>query len=246
MIRVFKDLEGVSQAAARIFADIADQATASRGRFSVALSGGQTPRRLYEILSTLPLRDQIHWETTHIFWGDERCVLANDPRCNAWMARQVLLNRVPIPADNIHPIQGDLPPEQAAVQYESALRKYFGNQSPVFDLVLLGMGDNAHTASLFPHTPVLDEKERWVSNVHVPGQDMDRVTMTAPLINQADQVVFMVSGMEKAHALQSVLEGIYQPHDFPAQLIRPNGGHPIWLVDRPASHKLSVETEDSV
>jgi 6-phosphogluconolactonase len=242
MIRIFNDLESLSQAAAEMFADLANQAITSRGRFCVTLSGGNTPRRLYEILAHAPLQDHIHWESIYVFWGDERCVPADDPRSNARMARKTLLAHVPVPAIQIHPIQGDLSPALAAAQYETELRDFFGDQPPIFDLVLLGLGENAHTASLFPHTPVLDEKERWVKEVYVAEQGMYRVTLTAPLINQANEVIFLVSGADKASALQSVLEGTYQPHELPAQLIRPNGVHPIWLVDRAAGHKLVADT----
>ena len=242
MIRIFNDLEALSQAAAEIFADLANRAIIERGRYSVALSGGHTPRRLYEILADSPYREQIHWEAVHIFWGDERCVPADDPRSNTHMARQTLLNHVPVPANHIHPILGDLPAALAVSHYEAALQDFFGVQPPTFDLILLGLGENAHTASLFPHTSVLGESERWVSEVYVTEQSMYRITMTAPLINQAKEVIFLVSGTEKASALQSVLEGAYRPHEFPAQLIHPNGAHPIWLVDKAAAHKLVPET----
>ena len=242
MIRIFNDLETLSLAAAEMFAELANQAVATRGRFCVALSGGNTPRRLYEILANSPLRERIRWESTYIFWGDERCLPANDSRSNALMARKTLLDHVSVPANHIHPIHGDLSPALAAAQYETELRDFFGAQPPFFDLILLGLGDNAHTASLFPHTSVLDEKEHWVKEVYVAEQGMYRVTLTAPLINQANEVIFLVSGADKALALQSVLEGAYQPHELPAQLIRPNGAHPIWLVDKAASHKLVAET----
>jgi 6-phosphogluconolactonase len=242
MIRIFNDLEALSQAAAEKFSELANRAIASQGRFSVALSGGNTPRRLYEILAGAPYRDQIHWEDVYVFWGDERCLPADDPRSNSQMAHQTLLNHVPIPASHIHPILGDLPAALAATHYEAELRDFFRVPPPVFDLILLGLGENAHTASLFPHTPVLGKSERWVSEVYVAEQSMYRVTMTAPLINQAREVIFLVSGTEKAPALRSVLEGAYQPHEYPAQLIHPNGAHPTWLVDKAAAHKLTVET----
>jgi 6-phosphogluconolactonase len=245
MIRIYNDLEALSQTAAEMFADLARRAIASQRRFSVALSGGQTPRRLYEILAGPPYHDQIHWEDIYIFWGDERCLPADDPRNNSQMAHQTLLNHVPIPASHLHPILGDLPAALAATHYEAELQEFFGNQPPVFDLILLGLGENAHTASLFPNTPVLDKSERWVSEVYVAEQSMYRVTLTAPLINQAREVIFLVSGAEKASALQNVLEGNYRPHEYPAQLIHPNGAHPTWLVDKAAAHKLVAETVES-
>jgi 6-phosphogluconolactonase len=246
MIRIFDNLELLSQSAAQIFADLADQAIQSRGRFSVALSGGKTPRRLYELLAGSPTREKIPWQAVHVFWGDERCVPLDDPRSDFRMAREALLEKVPLPAENIHAIQVNLPPAQAAAQYETELRKFFGKQPPVFDLILLGMGENAHTASLFPHTPVLNETKRWVSEVYVTEQAMYRVTFTAPLINQAEQVIFLVSGADKAPALQNVLEGAYQPQEFPAQLIHPNGAHPLWLVDQAASRRLAMPVEEDL
>jgi 6-phosphogluconolactonase len=246
MIRIYNDLKTLSLAAAEMFVDLGSQAIASRGRFSVALSGGNTPRRLYEILATSPKREQIRWESIHVFWGDERCVPADDPRSNFRMARKTLLDHVPVPANQIHPIQGELSPVLAAAQYETELRSFFGDQPPILDLILLGLGENGHTASLFPHSPVLDEKERWMGEVFLAEQSMYRVTMTASFINRSKEVIFLVSGTEKAIALQSVLEGAYQPHELPAQLIHPNDAHPIWLVDKAASHKLAVEIEELV
>jgi 6-phosphogluconolactonase len=179
----------------------------------------------------------------HVFWGDERCVPPDDERSNFRMAREALLRYVPLPAGNIHPMHGELPPAEGAMQYETELRTFFGTEAPVFDLILLGLGDNAHTASLFPHTPVLAEDKRWAAEVYIPELDMNRITLTVPLINQARQVIFLVSGANKASALHSVLEGAYQPQDFPAQLIHPVERHPVWLVDKAAGHKLAVEPE---
>jgi 6-phosphogluconolactonase len=246
MIRVFNDLDQLSEAAAEMFMDLANQVIHTRGRFIVVLSGGNTPRCLYQLLAAQPYRDKIHWKFIHFFWGDERCVPANDPRNNALMAYQSLIDHIPIPAANIHAVQCDLPPALAAKLYESELKKFFGNQPPIFDLILLGMGENAHTASLFPQTSVLNETERWVAEVYLPEQGMYRVTFTVPLINQANQVVFLVSGADKALALQKVLEGVYQPQEYPAQLIHPNGTHPDWLVDKAASHKLTTEMDDTI
>lgn len=246
MIRIFNDLESLSQAAAEIFVIQSRQAGLICGRFSVALSGGGTPRRLFEILATSPFRERIHWDEVHIFWSDERCVPEEDPRNNASMARQTLLDHVPIPPSNIHPIRCDQSPQQAAIQYEQELREFFSTQNPNFHLVLLGLGENGHIASLFPHTPVLNEKERWVSEVYIKELNMYRVTFTAPFINQASQVVILVSGLDKSSVLLNVLEGPYQPHELPAQLIRPNGAHPIWLVDKAASHKLKVPNDEDI
>jgi 6-phosphogluconolactonase len=246
MIRIYNDLEALSQAAAELFAVQSRKASLICGRFSVALSGGETPRRLYEILASPPYRERIHWDEVHIFWSDERCVSEEDPRSNARMARQTLLDHVPIPADHIHPIHCDQSPQQAAIVYENELKDYFSTQNPNFHLVLLGLGENGHIASLFPHTPVLNERVKWVSEVYVKELSMHRITFTAPFINQASQVVFLVSGADKAQVLENVLEGAYQPHELPAQLIRPNEEHPIWLVDKAASRKLTAQTDEDI
>ncbi len=243
MIRVFTDLEALSQAAAELFTLQSRVASMVCGRFSVALSGGDTPRRMYELLATPPYSDRIHWKEVHVFWSDERCVAENDPRNNALMAHQTLLDHVPIPPENIHPIRCASSPREAAQAYELELREFFSTSNPNFHMVLLGLGSNGHIASLFPHTPVLEDKEHWVSDVYVQEVGMHRVTFTAPFINQAAQVAFLVSGADKAQVLEEVLEGPYQPDELPAQLIRPAGIHPLWLVDKAASHKLSTREE---
>jgi 6-phosphogluconolactonase len=243
MIRVFNDLETLSQAAAELFMLQSRQAGLICGRFSVALSGGETPRRMYEILASPPYCDRIHWNEVHVFWSDERCVPKDDPHSNFLMASKTLLEHVPIPAENIHPIVCNTTPQQAALEYEAELKEFFSTSNPDFHLVLLGLGANGHVASLFPHTCVLDEKERRVSEVYIEELGMYRVTFTAPYINQASQVVLLVSGADKAQVLEDVLEGSYQPNQLPAQLIRPAGKHPIWLVDKAASHKLTMREE---
>ncbi len=244
MIRIYNDLEALSQAAAELFTVQSRQARLICGRFSVAISGGETPHRLYEILATSPYRERIHWDEMHIFWSDERCVPEDDPRNNARMAHKTLLDLVPIPPDHIHAIRCDYSPQQAAVEYEKELKDFFSTQNPNFHLVLLGLGANGHIASLFPNTAVLNEKVKWVSEVYVKELNMHRITFTAPFINQASQVVFLVSGADKAQVLENVLEGTYKPHALPAQLIRPNGKQPIWLVDKAACRKLKVQNEE--
>jgi 6-phosphogluconolactonase len=246
MIRIYKDKESLSQAAAELFAVQSRQASLICGRFSVALSGGETPRRMFEILASEMYRDRIHWNDVHVFWSDERCVSEGDPRNNAHMARQALLDRVPIPPENIHSIACSLEPHQAAVAYEGELRDFFSIQNPNFHLILLGLGKNGHIASLFPNTPVLSEQDRWVTEVYIKRLDMHRVTFTAPFINLAGQVVFLVAGLDKSRVLESVREGPYPPRKLPAQLIRPNGSQPIWLVDKPASQKLTAQNQEDL
>jgi 6-phosphogluconolactonase len=239
MIVIYDDLESLSYAAAGLFVQQARQAVDDRGWFSVVLSGGHTPRRTYELLAQTPYRDRMPWSHVHVFWGDERCVPADDPRSNARMARQALLDSVPVPPKQIHPIPCASAPKNVAEAYELLLRDFFAGQPPCFDLVLLGLGENGHTASLFPGMEVLEERERWVAEVHVADQHLYRVTLTAPIINRASVVAFLVAGAGKAQVLKEVLEGPRDPLRWPAQLIQPTDGVLQWLVDRPASSLLT-------
>ena len=238
MIRVCADLEALSHTAADIFAAEARKAVQVRGRFVAALAGGNTPHRTYELLAQEPFRDLIPWQNTHIFWGDERCVPADDPRNNASMAHQALLNHVPIPAKQVSPMVCDSSPQGAAAEYEALLRDFFDTGPPRFDLVLLGLGENGHTASLFPGTSVLEERQSWVSEVYVSEEMLYRLTLTAPAINQAALVVFLVSGYSKATILRNVLEDASDPSSLPARLIKPAHGELLWLVDRDAASLL--------
>ena len=241
MIEIYSDLETLSAAAAQLFAEQAERAVAARGRFSVALAGGSTPRRTYELLARPPLGERMPWAKVHVFWGDERCVPADDPRSNYRMARQALLDHVPIPPEQIHPMPGSQEPRAAAERYEILLRSFFGEQPPRFDVVLLGLGENGHTASLFPGTPVLEERQRWVAEVYVAEQDLFRISLTAPFLNQAGVVAFLVAGAGKAAVLREILEGPHDPTRLPAQLIRPKHGELRWLVDQAAANLVSKE-----
>lgn len=239
MIWVYENLESLSQAAAGLFVQRARQAVQDQGRFSVALSGGHTPLRTYELLAQPPFRDRTPWTQVYIFWCDERCVPPDDPRSNAGMAHRTLLNHVPIPSAQIHPISCTETPQEAAAQYETVLHDFFGDQSPRFDLIFLGLGENGHTASLFPGTAVLEEQERWVAEVYVVEQQLYRVTLMASLINEAAVVAFLVSGATKSRVLKQILEGSYNPDRLPAQLIQPDKGELLWLVDKEASSLVS-------
>jgi 6-phosphogluconolactonase len=235
MIQVYPDLESLSRAAAGLLVTQANLAVADRGRFSVALAGGNTPRRTYELLATPPFSDQAPWDRVHVFWGDERGVPLTDLRSNARLAKEAWLDRVPIPPDQIHPLNCTPDPVAAARQYEAELRKFFAGQPPRLDLVLLGLGDDGHTASLFPGTSVLKEDERWVAGVYLAPPGLNRVTLTAPLINQAAVVAFLVAGRAKAGVLREVLHGPRDPARLPAQLIQPSHGALLWLADREAA-----------
>jgi 6-phosphogluconolactonase len=233
---VSPDLETLSREAAGRFLALAQACNP----FSVALSGGSTPRRLYETLAAAPFREQVPWERVHVFWGDERAVPPDHPGSNYRMARETLLEHVPLPPRNVHRVRGELGPETAAQAYMAELRAFFGTRWPAFDLILLGMGDDGHTASLFPGSAALRETAQPVLGVMAHYQDRParRVTLTPPAINAARNVFFLVSGAGKAQTLRAVLYGPHQPDLLPAQVVRPVGGHVLWLVDEAAASGL--------
>lgn len=241
MLHLFANPAETSRAAAEFFAQTALEAVHSRGRFTVAMTGGSSPKQLYELLSQPPLLEKIPWNRTFVFWGDERWVPAGDPRNNAKMTSEALLNRVPVPKEQIYPMSYSdvLPPATVAEQYEDLLRNHFGAEPPQFDLILLGLGENGHTASLFPHTPVLDEQTRWVREVYLDDQQMYRLTLTAPLINQARQIAFLLFGESKAQVLHDVMHGKYQPQELPTQLIKPTSGELHWFLDQAVAAKVA-------
>ncbi len=239
MILRFSDPESLSRAAADMFAQAAQTAVQERGRFNVALSGGGTPVRTYQLLAQAPWCDRTPWPHVHVFWGDERCVEIDDQRSNAGMAYRTLLRHVPVDPAHVHPIRCAADPEAGAAQYDELLRTHLSSPAPHLDLVILGLGRNGHTASLFPGSPAIDEKGRWAADVYVAEQAMHRVTLTPPLLNAARTVLFLVSGNEKAHVLKSVLEGPFMPRRLPAQAIHPHSGRLIWLVDAPAAARLA-------
>lgn len=239
MLWIYKDPEALGEAAAGLIVNHAQQAVSAKGKFSLVLSGGSTPVNTYQQLAHAPFRDRFPWGYTDFFWGDERLVPSQDKRNNAHMARETFLNHVPVSEEQIHPIPTHLSAAESARQYEAAIHKYFGDETPRFDLILLGLGENGHTASLFPDTPVLEERERGVAEVYVAEQDLWRVTMTAPLINQAALVAFLLQGEKKAWTFRAVLEGPYKPHKLPAQLIKPQRGEIFWLADQAASSQIS-------
>ena len=239
MIRIFKNTLELSKAAAELFVQAARKAVAERGRFTVALTGGSSPVLMHQLLAQSPYREQVPWEQTYVFWGDERWVPLTDEKSNARMAFETLLNQVPVPKDQIFPMWGDQEPEVFAQQYEEILRQYFDQKGPGFDLIFLGLGDDGHTASLFPGTAVLQEKTKWVQAYYLEPQQMHRITLTAPFINQARQVVVLTFGEKKANTLYEILEGERNPVKYPAQLIRPLSGEILWFVDEAAARRLS-------
>lgn len=245
IVRLFTDAEAVSRAAAEEFITRAAEATAARGRFAVALSGGSTPQRLYQLLTEPAFRSQVDWSRVDLFWGDERCVPPDNKDSNYHMAQEAMLSRLPIPPGRIHRIEAERPDREAAAQdYQAVIARAFGidaaGPSPALDLILLGMGPDGHTASLFPATKALDETARWVVVNHVPKFAADRLTLTYPILNSAREVLFLVAGADKAERLVEVLEGPDNPRRLPSQRVRPAAGLLLWYVDRQASARLTL------
>jgi len=239
-IRVHADLESLSIAAAENLAEIAVAAVTSRGWFSLAFSGGETPRRLFRVLRT-QYEKRIPWIRGEIFWVDERYVPYQDPRSNYGTAKSEWIASSPVPRENVHPMATDLPtPEEAARQYERVLRAHFLRQWPSIDLMLLGLGADCHTASLFPRSQALSEATRWVISVEAPAEPPQRLTLTFPAINHVCHVHFLVSGEAKAEALRRAIEGDAEVADCPASGVSPSDGRVTWWVDEAAASKLSM------
>ena len=236
MIQVFATPDALADAVAEHIVACAADAISSSGRFTLALAGGSTPRAAYSRLATRDSGLELDWRRVHVLWGDERCVPPDDPRSNYRMAKEALLDRVPIPPDQIHRIRGEDDPERAAAEYERELRALLGDDG--LDLALLGMGEDGHTASLFPGQAAVHERARWVTAVPAPDGKLWRVTLTPALLNRSSNVTFVVSGASKGARLQQVLEGPFTPEVQPAQAIHPIQGRLTWMVDQAAAARL--------
>jgi 6-phosphogluconolactonase len=233
LVEVVRDPNAIAAAAAERIIPLSTDAIASRGSFSIALSGGSTPRTLFGLLASESCAKGIDWKNWRIYFGDERCVGPDHPDSNFRMARETLLDRVPIRPERIHRMRGEIDPQQAAMEYGQLLKTDFGDGG--LDMVLLGMGDDGHTASLFPHTAALAEtRHRCVANF-VEKLGVWRITMTAPFISRARQIIVMVGGAGKAQRVQQVLAGPRDPQSLPIQLIEPAGGRLLWLLDTAAA-----------
>jgi 6-phosphogluconolactonase len=248
---VFQDAASFARHAAKYFADQIQAAVAKQGVARIAISGGNTPKPVFSILAGEDLLSTVPWERVQLFWVDERCVPPDASESNYGMTKKALLEKVPIAATNVFRMEGELDPEQAAARYESAIRNTMrleGAELPTFDLVALGMGDDGHTASLFPHTAGLHEFGRLVIANHVPQKDTWRITLTSPVINQARNVIFLIQGADKASVLKRVLLGPYDPETLPSQLIQPTSGKITILLDEAAAAELppTVETAGSI
>lgn len=233
-LEIFADPKALAAAAAEDFARAAERST---GPFRVALSGGETPKAMYELLATAPFRDRIPWPRIEIFFGDERCVPPGHPDSNYRMAREALLDRVPLPPENVHRIEGELEPAQAAARCDALLRREFGAVPPRFDRLFLGLGPEGHTASLFPGTSALAEREKLAVSVWVEAKKTHRVTFTFPVLNAAKTVVFLIDGAAKAEAARRLVEGPPDPA-FPASLVQPKDGQLLRFLDRAAAGLL--------
>lgn len=230
--------------AATIIFDRAEAAIQKRGIFTFVLAGGQTPKTLYQLLGSEPIRSQFDWEYIHLFWGDERNVPADHPDSNYRMVKEAFLNDVPIPESNVHRIKTELGPEDAVQAYDQSIRKTMGVTGsifPRFDLILLGLGSDGHTASLFPHSLVLNMTD-WVIVAHKVQQiNKRRFTLTVPTINNTRSILFLISGPEKANAAYQVIQGPASPNHWPAQLIQPRNGELFYLLDRDAAGLLNLQ-----
>ena len=243
-VRIEASAEEITHAAARLFAERVQHAAQTSGLARVAISGGSTPKAMLALLGdpSQPFRQVLPWDRLQLFWVDERCVGPADVESNYGMTKAALLDQVPeLPAANVHRMEGELDPEEGASRYESEIRNAFrleGAETPTFDLILLGLGPDGHTASLFPHTAGLDEMARIVIANHVPQKDAWRLTLTWPVIVQGRTVAFLIEGAEKAGMVRTVFTGAYDPETYPAQLIRPASGKLTLLLDRAAASAL--------
>lgn len=241
---MFRDPAALAEGTAREVIRIVAESLERRGRCALALAGGSTPRELYETLSQEPFLERLDWSRLDLFWGDERCVPPDHPASNYAMAREALLSRVPIPEDRVHRIRGELDPLEAANLYERELRSFAGGALPRLDLlrldlVLLGLGADGHTASLFPETPDLLGEERLAVPTLAPQTPRNRISLTLPVFNAARTVMFLVQGAGKADVLLAVLEGeSLEGPPLPAALVRPRTGRLLWMLDRAAAAKL--------
>ncbi len=238
-VEVLSDLEALSLRAASIFVIATKSSIARKKRFAVAISGGSTPGRLYTLLGSEAYRHQVDWQSVHFFWADERCVPKDDEASNFRTAFDPLISKIALPDKNIHRIKGEEAPDKAARGYEEEIGRFFGgSERPRFDLIILGMGEDGHTASLFPGSKSLEETVRLAVPVYLEEPEKNRITLTLPVLNNADQILFLVAGSSKASVLSEILGEKEKKKGFPAGMIRPAHGNITWLIDHEAAGKL--------
>ena len=229
-LHIYDNAEKLTVAVADWMVDYINSTLLQRDKFTIALSGGNTPKQLFAKLASAAYRDRIDWKRMCIFWGDERAVPFDDERNNAKVAFDVLLDKVPVPASQVHRM-GIISPRDSAIEYQQLLQEYFNDTHTSFDLVLLGLGEDGHTLSIFPDSPVLNDHQSWVKAVYVPAQNMWRITLTPVIVNKAAKIIFLVTGASKAKVLKQILEG---NKTYPASLIQPTRGELHWFLDREA------------
>ncbi|MBI4687944.1 MAG: 6-phosphogluconolactonase [Nitrospirae bacterium] len=235
-VRVLQNLEAISREAAAVFKVAAKNCIALKGSFAAALSGGSTPRRFYTLLGSEKYIEKIDWSCVHLFWADERCVSKEHEDSNFRVAFETFISKVPLPASGIHRIKGEKEPEDAAMEYEDEIKGFFGKKAlPVFDLIILGVGEDGHTASLFPDSTALKDTLRLAVPVYTDRGN--RVTLTLPVLNNAEQILFLAAGSSKAEVLYEILEGKNRKK-YPAGLVKPTMGKVTWLIDTMAAGKL--------
>lgn len=237
---IYSTKSDLVEAAAEKLLQAARKSAQRQGRFSLALAGGSTPRDLYARLAQPAIAAQIPWARVHLFWGDERMVPPDHPDSNYRMVRESLLQRIAIPEENVHRMRGEVDPAGAAEQYQQELQRHFAGRPPRFDLILLGLGDDGHTASLFPGTWALDETEREVAEVFVPQFGAWRLTLTLPVLNHAREVWFLVCGAAKAGIVRRIGELKQPARNLPASLIHPKQGALLWLLDAEAAAMINA------
>ena len=249
-LNISKNLEELSWRAAEWIVDYIHETLQTQDRFTIALSGGSTPKKLHLLLASDEFKNKIEWQKLHVFWGDERYVPFTDDRNNAKMAFDTLLDHVTVPKSQIHIMRTDIDANESASEYEHILKEYFPaaasnelqttNYKPqTFDLILLGLGDNSHTLSLFPHEQVIHEKDDWVKAVFVKEVNMTRITLTTPVVNLSNRIAFLVSGQGKADAVSHILSDNYDPDLYPAQVIKPANEELYWFLDESAATKIN-------
>ncbi len=237
-LKIFTSKEELADGLASWICDLINATLQNQEFFSLVLSGGETPKMLFQKLSSEQYIGKINWKRLHIFWGDERVVPFDDERNNAKMAFDFLLDKLDIPADQIHKMRVDIEPIFSAKEYEKILHNYFDNTKKSFDLVLLGIGDDGHTLSVFPGSPLLEEHDHWVESVYNEKQQMYRITLTPAIVNRASHIAFMVSGKSKSAILHTIIEDSSKPAVLPAQIIKPENGELYWFLDKDASDDL--------
>ena len=240
-LSVYNSKEELSEALASWISDLIKKTLESEEFFTLALSGGETPQLLYKKLAE-GYKEKIDWKRVHIFWGDERAVPFDDDRNNSKMAFDNLLNHVNVPKSQIHKIRVDIEPLFAVKDYENVLQTYFRNTEKSFDLILLGIGDDGHTLSIFPGSSLTGDLDNWVNAVYNEKQKMYRITLMPSIVNKASYIAFMVTGKNKSEILYRIIEGPHEPNVFPAQLIKPGTGEVHWFLDKAAAERLQNRT----